>query len=218
MVNYLARPGVMPYLLPDLEDQLLIPYLEEADGFVIQGGSDLCPESYGEAYLNKEKWPGDKYRDDFELKIIDYAFKKKKPLYGICRGLQVLNTYFGGTLHQDISTEIKTDQVHRDPDEYDRVNHGVVLEKRGLLSKIYDGAETLQVNSVHHQAIKKLGVGLKADAYSTIDKICEAFHYTGEQLVLGVQWHPEFSKTLGEKVCDPEKIYDYFLKEVEKLK
>lgn len=218
MVNYLAREGVMPYLLPDLPDNLLKPYLEEADGFVIQGGSDLSPESYGEKFLNKERWPGDKYRDDFELKVIDYAFKNGKPIYGICRGFQVLNAYFGGTLYQDIATEVQTKQVHRDADKYDNINHSIDVVSNGLLSKIYDKADKLQVNSVHHQAVKVLGKDLVADAFSSSDQLIEAFHHKGEQVVLAVQWHPEFSPTLGDKVCDPKPLYDYFLSEVEKIK
>ncbi|MFT6071328.1 MAG: putative glutamine amidotransferase [Bacteriovoracaceae bacterium] len=216
MVRYLAREGVMPYLLPDLEDKLLKPYLEEADGFVIQGGVDLSPESYNEPYLNKERWPGDKYRDDFELKVIDYAFKAGKPIYGICRGFQVLNAYFGGTLHQDIQTELETKIAHRDPDLYDKVNHKITLDKEGLLKKLYK-KDVLNVNSVHHQAVKKLGKNLQIDAKSQ-DEIIEAFHFNGDQTVIGVQWHPEFSHSLGDKVCDPDVIYNYFLKEVEKLK
>lgn len=218
MVNYLARLGVMPYLLPDLPDELLKQYLDEADGFVVQGGSDLSPESYGEEFLDKERWPGDKYRDDFELKVIDYAFKNKKPIYGICRGFQVLNAYFGGTLHQDINSEIKTNEVHRDADQYDHINHPIDVSDGGLLHKLYDGAKKLQVNSVHHQAVKKLGEGLVVDAVSSSDQIVEAFHYEGDQCVFGVQWHPEFSPTLGDKVCDPTPLYDYFLKQVENSK
>lgn len=217
MVNYLAREGVMPYLLPDLPPHLLKAYLDEADGFVIQGGSDLSPESYGEPFLDKDRWPGDKYRDDYELKVIDYAFKNNKPIYGICRGFQVLNAYFGGTLHQDINTVVKTDQVHRDANLYDNINHSIDVEKSGLLYKLY-GELTLQVNSVHHQAVKKLGDKLVADASSSTDQIIEAFHYDGEETVFGVQWHPEFSPTLGDKVCDPTPLYDYFLEEVEKRK
>ncbi len=217
MVRYLAREGVMPYLLPDLEDKLLQAYLEEADAFVIQGGVDLSPESYNEPFLNIEKWPGDKYRDEFELKVIDYAFKAKKPIYGICRGFQVLNAYFGGTLHQDIQTELDTKVAHRDPDLYDKVNHKITLESNGLLKALYK-EEVLNVNSVHHQAVKKLGDKLITDAKSQDDGIIEAFHYDGDQVVIGVQWHPEFSHSLGDKVCDPNVIYNYFLKEVEKLK
>ncbi|MBK25357.1 MAG: peptidase C26 [Halobacteriovorax sp.] len=218
MVRYLARPGVMPYLLPDLKDDLLLQYLEEADGFIIQGGSDLCPETYGDDYIDKERWPGDPYRDQYELKVIDYAFKNKKPIYGICRGFQVLNAYFGGSLHQDINTEIKTKQVHRDPDKYDHINHEVDVTEDGLLHKIYEGKKKLQVNSVHHQAVKRLGDNLKVDALSSSDQIIEAFHYDGDQCAFGVQWHPEFSPTLKDVVCDPTPLYDYFLSEVEKNK
>jgi putative glutamine amidotransferase len=218
MVRYLARDGVMPYLLPELEDKLLLPYLKEADGLVLQGGSDLDPQSYGEDYLDQKKWPGDKFRDDYELKAVDYAFKNNIPIYGICRGFQVLNAYFGGTLYQDIQTETKTVEIHRDAQKYDHLNHTIELSKGGLLTQIYGDVPKLQVNSVHHQAVKQLGKKLKIDAISSKDQLIEAFHYEGEECVFGVQWHPEFSSTLKDQVCDPAPLYNYFLQEVENRK
>jgi len=211
MVNYVARPDVMPILLPDVEDKLLNLYLAECDAFLLQGGSDMAPESYNEKPIQEGRWPGDRHRDLVEFKILDYAIKNKKPVFGICRGFQVINAYFGGTLHQDISSELDTDLNHRDAIEYDKVNHTVDLVKNGLMQKLYDGVNTLQVNSIHHQAIKKLAPDLVVDAKSSEDDIIEAFTHKSHSNIFAVQWHPEFSKTLGNKLCDPAPLYNYFL-------
>jgi putative glutamine amidotransferase len=153
---------------------------------------------------------------------MDYAFKNKKPILAICRGFQVMNVYFGGTLYQDLGIQIQTPVKHRDADTYDRVHHDVALEKKGLLAELYqkthEAEPKLTVNSVHHQGIKTLGKNLVVDAISPDDQLVEAFHYqnTNENFVMGVQWHPEFSHTLKDLVADPKPIYDAFLKEVEK--
>src|SRR5690606_38817603 len=86
MAQYIARQGVLPVLLPDLQEDVLIDLLEEMDGFVFQGGNDVAPQSYGEEPILAGRWMGDTYRDEYELKIMDYAVKTGKPVFGICRG------------------------------------------------------------------------------------------------------------------------------------
>jgi putative glutamine amidotransferase len=216
MSLYLSREGVMPILIPDLPPEALAAFLAELDGFVFQGGADLSPKTYGDTPIENNRWPGDAHRDQYELKIMDYAFKNKKPILAICRGFQVMNVYFGGTLHQDLLIQTKTLVQHRDAETYDRVHHEVALTKNSLLKGLYENAEKLIVNSVHHQGIKTLGKNLTVDAICPTDQLIEAIHYTGipENFVLGVQWHPEFSHSLKGLVVDPSPIYDYFLKAV----
>ena len=92
MANFVTRKGVLPVLIPDIKDEkLLNDILREMDGFVLQGGADLAPETYGEKPIGK--WKGDAYRDTFELNILDYAVKNSKPIMGICRGFQLMNVY-----------------------------------------------------------------------------------------------------------------------------
>jgi putative glutamine amidotransferase len=152
---------------------------------------------------------------------MDYAFKNKKPVLAICRGFQVLNVFFGGTLYQDLGTEIQTPVKHRDAEIYDCIHHEVELVPMGILTDWYglknQNTPKIRVNSVHHQGIKKLGRDLVVDAISPDDKLIEAIHYanTSENFMVGVQWHPEFSYTLGSQVSDPKPIYDHFLKAVE---
>ena len=213
MARYLSRPGVMPVLLPDLAENRLMDYLQLVDGFVFQGGADICPKSYGEPYLDQQQWPGDHYRDLYELNIMAYAVKYQKPVYGICRGLQLINTYFGGKLYQDISTELSTDTEHRNAQTYDAIHHQVKYPEQGLLMSLYGKKPSITVNTVHHQAIKTLGKGLVAEAFSVDDGLIEAltYHNMQQQFILAVQWHPEFSHRLAEQVIDPEPLYDIFL-------
>jgi putative glutamine amidotransferase len=215
MSRWLARPGVMPILIPDLSPDRLYPYLEMMDGFVFQGGADIAPGTYGETAIENGRWPGDPHRDRYELTLMDWAFKNRKPVLAICRGFQLMNVYFGGTLYQDLKVETGTSVEHRNAETYDRVSHEVRCTEGSLLSQIYM-KDRLHVNSVHHQGVKTLGRHLKVDAHCSEDKLIEAFHYEGPEPVWfqGVQWHPEFSHTLGDRVISPEPLLDRFLKEI----
>ena len=136
MSRYLSRPGVLPVLIPDLASETdLKEILDQMDGFVIQGGSDMAPESYGEKPIGR--WLGDRHRDEYELKIMDYAIRQGKPVYGICRGFQVMNVYFGGTLFQDTVTQRSGTPEHRDADLYDQMNHPVELIEGTLFHRLY---------------------------------------------------------------------------------
>lgn len=213
MSKFLSRPGVMPILLPDLPWNELEQYLHEMDGFVFQGGADISPKSYGDQMIENGRWPGDYHRDQYELKIMDWAFKHKKPVLAICRGFQLMNVYFGGTLYQDLKIQTGTGVEHRNAELYDRIFHDVECTPDSLLSKLYNKTR-LTVNTVHHQGVKTLGKDLVVDAICPDDKLIEAFHYKNmdEHFVLAVQWHPEFSHTIKDKVVDPDIIYQYFLK------
>lgn len=215
MGKYLAKKGVMPILIPDLEDELLYPFLEEMDAFVFQGGSDVSPQSYKEPMIENGRWPGDRHRDLYELKIMDWAFKNKKPILAICRGFQICNVYFGGTLYQDLNLQTKTKVEHRNAEQYDKIYHEVHCTKESLLKDIYK-RDKLTVNSVHHQGVKDLGKNLIVDAHCPEDSLIEAFHYKDmkSNFVLAVQWHPEFSHTLKDKVVSPEPLLKYFFESI----
>lgn len=213
MSLFLSKKGVMPILLPDLPWEELEQYLLEMDGFVFQGGSDVSPKSYNEEMIENGRWPGDYHRDQYELKIMDWAFKHQKPILAICRGFQVANVYFGGTLYQDLKLQTHTQVEHRNAELYDKIFHQVTLTKESFLHSFYKN-ETITVNSVHHQGIKTLGKHLVIDAICPHDQLIEAFHYQDMQkhFVLAVQWHPEFSHTLKETVVDPAPLLETFLK------
>jgi putative glutamine amidotransferase len=215
MARFLSQKGVMPILIPDLPEDQLMQFLSEMDGFVFQGGADIASKTYKEAPIEDGRWPGDPHRDQYELKIMDYAFKNNKPILAICRGFQLTNVYFGGTLYQDLKIVTNTEVEHRNAELYDKVHHAVTCTDQSLLKDIY-GQDQLMVNSVHHQGVKTLGKDLIVDAHSPDDNLIEAFHYKNlkEKYVVGVQWHPEFSHTLGQKLCDPAPLYQHFLKAV----
>jgi putative glutamine amidotransferase len=212
MSRFLSRMGVMPILLPDVPWNELEQYLNEMDGFVFQGGADVSPKNYHEELIENGRWPGDFHRDQYELKIMDWAFKKRKPIFAICRGFQLANVYFGGSLYQDLKIQIQTPIEHRNAELYDKIFHDIECPKGSLLADIYQKKQ-MTVNSVHHQGIKSLGKNLVIDALSLEDHIIEAFHYKEmqEHFVLAVQWHPEFSHTLKDKVINPEPLMNYFL-------
>lgn len=222
MLHYVSRDDNTPILIPVFNDKKdLHRFIDKLDAIVVQGGVDLCPETYGEDHLDQEKWPGDKARDIYELDVIDYAFKNKIPILGICRGFQLLNAYFGGTLYQDIDTEIGTPIYHYNKPIYDENNHSVqFLDDSLLANEIYCNIDRIQqVNSIHHQAVKKLGNNLVVEAICPTDNIIEAFRYDSKhQFVYGVQWHPEFNHTLGDKLIDPDVFLDYFYSQIKSRK
>ena len=218
MAKYLYRPDVLPVLIPDLDDKSLETFLSQMDGFVLQGGVDIAPETYGHEPLDKKKWPGDAYRDKYELKILDFAFKNNKPVFGICRGCQLINVYFGGTLFQDLATETGSSH-HRDAEKYDRIHHPITFSPGGLLDGLYKNRKNSEVNSVHHQGIQDLGKDLNIEAVSP-DNLVEAVSHKkrASHFVLGVQWHPEFTPTLQNKLIPADPLYDLFLTEVARRK
>jgi len=210
MAKYVTQEGVLPILIPDVEEKYLQPILAEMDGFVLQGGSDLAPESYGKEPIGR--WKGDAYRDAYELRIMDYAIKNSKPILGICRGMQLMNVYFGGTLYQDIGTENPELDDHRSAQLYDTIKHPIEFVEGTILATLYANEQNPYINTVHHQAIKDLGANLEVYAYSN-DGLIEAIGYTKEPTgkVMGVQWHPEFTPTLGKELIDENKLFQVFL-------
>lgn len=214
MMRYVARPGVLPVMIPNVEESLQKEYLDEMDGFLFQGGSDVAPESYGEKPIGR--WKGDPYRDRYELNIMEYAFKSGKPILGICRGFQLMNVFLGGTLYQDMFTQRDGCLEHRNAELYDTISHEVEFTPGKILSEIYKNEKRNLINTVHHQAVKDLADDLEVLAISPNDGIIEAGGYTGAKpgKIMGVQWHPEFSPSLAEKVIDADLLYNHFIEQV----
>ena len=185
-------------------------YASELDALVLMGGSDVCPESYGEKALRPE-WNGDRIRDEYEIALFNAFVEQHKPVLGICRGAQVINVALGGTLYQDVATQLPRALNHRDWSIYADNCHATAIVPGTRLAKLYPTAPIVKTNSIHHQAVKDLGRNLVAEAYSEPDHVIEAVRYTGPSYVFAVQWHPEFHAPGDASFIDDTPILDDFL-------
>ena len=188
----------------DLDD-----YAERLDALVLEGGSDVSPTSYGETPL-EPKWSGDRIRDDYERALLAAFAERGKPVLGVCRGLQLMNVAFGGTLLQDIETQRPGALRHRDAAVYDRNVHAVEFEPGTRLARVFEGTRTATVNSVHHQGVKDLAPGFVVEARCPDDGMIEAIRRPEGSYMAAVQWHPEFHRR-GEGTLDDRPLLDEFL-------
>ena len=158
--------------------------------FLFTGGDDVYPPIYGEEKLD---CCGDveTERDEYEIKLLGEIIKLDKPVFGICRGIQIMNVALGGTLWQDITTQLLGGKSHTYKDENCRPSH--VVKASGFVSTLA-GADEIVTNSYHHQSLKKLGEGFEACAVSC-DGIIEAAEHTSLRYYKAVQWHPEMNPT-----------------------
>ena len=184
-------------------------YADALDGLVLQGGADVSPSTYGQQPLRAD-WAGDVVRDRYEIELIEAFMTAGKPVLGICRGAQLINASFGGTLIQDIATQRPAARAHVDPVLYDDLAHRIRFEPGSRLASTYAGHDSPLVNSIHHQAADRLGSGLAIEARSEEDGIVEAIRATGSLYVAGVQWHPEFHWRRTDRL-DPEPLMNSFL-------
>jgi putative glutamine amidotransferase len=188
-VRYLERAACLPLTLPTWLAHDKIPALiESVDGLLLTGGDDVYAGAYGEEVIPGE-WRIDPHRTFFEKALITEALSRNKPVFGICRGCQMINIALGGSLYQDIATQVEGAQQHRSPESPILTYHPVSIENESRLQNIL-GNSAYTVNSSHHQAIKTLASPLRISARAE-DGIIEGIELPGEQFVLGVQWHPE---------------------------
>lgn len=160
------------------------PRFKGIRGILLTGGGDIDPTLYGEE--NRGSKSVSRERDEFELKIIDKAFKEKLPIFAICRGQQILNVYFGGTLYQDLDMD-RGIRGHQKRGKDDAI-HEITIEPSTNLHSIL--GSNLEVNSSHHQAVKNLGKELKISARA-LDGTVEALEVEGHPEIISIQWHPE---------------------------
>ena len=185
------KAGGLAVLLPLSQDmQVLAELPERCDGFLLSGGPDIDARYFGEPNLkcNGEISP---LRDKLEIFIAKKALELEKPILGICRGIQVLNAALGGSLYQDIYTQINGRELLKHmqaaPGWYPI--HEIRIERDAKLWKCF-GREKLGVNSFHHQSVRSAGKGLRITAVSE-DGIVEAIEHESRIFTVGVQWHPE---------------------------
>jgi putative glutamine amidotransferase len=173
-----------PHLADD-PDELL----ELLDGLVLAGGADMDPSSYG-ADPDEKTNSTSLERDRLELALIRRAVEEDLPTLGICRGMQVLNVAFGGTLHQHLPDEVGHEDHRRAAGTFENSDHDVRLTEGSLAARA--AGELLHgTKSHHHQGVSTLGDGLEVTGISVLDDLPEAIEIPGKRFVLGVQWHPE---------------------------
>ena len=195
-VWWVQSGGALTYPIPTLDPAgpvTVADVVDDLDGLLLHGGSDVCPRTYGEEPLRPE-WEGDEIRDRYEIELIEAFHAAGKPILGICRGNQILNVAFGGTLWQDQREQGATERVHRSQELYDHNLHEVDLAPGCGLASLYPGKASVLVNSIHHQAVRDVAPGFAVEARSSDDGIVEAIRYDGDddRYAVGVQWHPEF--------------------------
>ncbi len=182
------------------------------DGLIIPGGGDILPELFGEETHPKVIYAL-KEVDLFEMELIRLARKHNKPLLGICRGAQLINVAFGGTLYQDIPSQYKDEVCHvQSWNNIDHPMHKVYLEEDSNLYKIF-GETVLDVNTLHHQSVKDLGQGLRIVGKAK-DGVVEAIE-TEDGMIIGVQWHPE---NLVPNYKEYMKIFEYLIEKSKEVK
>lgn len=196
--------GGIPIVLPlDLSDEDAERIVETCDGFLFTGGQDVSPDLYG---MNDATGTivSSPERDHLESLLLSRALLADKPILGICRGLQFINAFMGGTLWQDLPSQHPSEIIHRQGKPYDVPTHQVTLS--GDLQTLL-GKDILEVNTLHHQAVKDLGSGLTPMAIAP-DGIIEAAQMVGKRFVWAVQWHPEY---LFRTDKDSQAIFSCFV-------
>jgi len=227
VAHWIIAKDVICVMVPAVESESLIrrselslsAYAELLDGLVLQGGADIAPESYGERPISLD-WPGDRVRDRYEIDLFRAFQNAGKPVIGICRGCQLINVALGGTLYQDIPTQIAGSGVHADDGLYDRVLHDIDIVQDSRLALLYANRAGWKVNSLHHQAIKDLGKGVTVEARNAADGVIEAIRWDGPNYVFGMQWHPEFlaERRYSDEQLDGRPIVEEFLAYARRIK
>jgi putative glutamine amidotransferase len=197
--NYCAavrRAGGLPILLPH-EPELAAAYLDRIDGLIVTGGGfDVDPALFGAETRHPSVKTKDR-RTAFELVAAQGALARDMPVLGICGGQQLLNVALGGTLIQHIPDEVPDALPHRQPNPRDEPGHTVRIVVDTLLHRVTQSG-SLAVNSAHHQAVKQAGPGLVIDAVAE-DGVVEGIEDPRRRFCLGVQWHPEFELSDGDR-------------------
>ena len=174
--------GIPSYVAYSTDPERIAEYVKTFDGFLFAGGVDVHPKHYGEE-IKFDSVEVFEARDDFELALYAAAIKSGKPILGICRGVQLINVAEGGSLYQHIDG-------HSQEESGTVQTQKVLIEKDTPLSRMANGAESVMVNTFHHQAVKNIAPGFLPMAWSE-EGICEGIYNPEHKFLMGVQWHPE---------------------------
>lgn len=209
-IESVISAGGVPFILPVTTNTGLIEKLiDNIDGLLIPGGVDLNPLLYDEEPIIKQGEISDEI-DKLDMAAVKIADGKGKPILGICRGIQIINAAFGGTLYQDLSEAQGYYIKHQQQAKRNLATHTVNIKKDTVLYEIFGSKAA--TNSFHHQAVKDTASGFTASAISC-DGIIEAIEKTKPNFILGVQWHPEGMAKDNSKMLE---LFKRFMEEVKK--
>lgn len=187
-VNSIVTAGGVPVILPVINDyEAVEAQMRNVDGLLLSGGYDVNPLLYGEEPTKLQDFIYPEV-DEHDINLIKLAYKMNKPILGICKGIQVLNVAFGGTLYQDLSHMEDCFIKHSQNSKRNMAGHTVEILKGTKLHKIF--GDSIQTNSFHHQAVKEAASDFIVSAWSK-DGVVEGMEMKGKGFVMGVQWHPE---------------------------
>lgn len=205
----IIKIGGTPIILPLTDDEeTIFKYIDLIDGLILTGGDDINPQLFQEESLPETQIP-DLKRDSFDMLLIRYAIKKNIPILGVCRGMQLLNIYFGGSLYQDLKYNEEVYLKHLQGVGSPHIPvHKIIPVEDSFLDRLF--TKDLWVNSFHHQSIKEVGGNLQISAKSS-DNVIEAIEYIdNNHFILGVQWHPEMMYSQGNN-RDMKELFQYFM-------
>lgn len=208
-LDTVIRAGGIPVILPiTLDGTVLDTLCERIDGLLMSGGNDITPSLYGEERYQETR-DNSETRDKTEKRLLDTFLQTEKPLLAVCRGMQFLNVYQGGTLYQDIKKDLPKALNHEsstDAEVFNHIAHTIAIEDNTKLRQILEVAE-IDTNTHHHQAIKKLGTGLRVTARAE-DDVIEAIETDDDRFIIGIQAHPE---SLGGVLPVWDRLFKAFI-------
>lgn len=206
-INSIIRAGGIPVVLPlTANEQVIDTLLDTIDGLLLSGGVDIHPKRYGEE-IHPACGEIDEVRDESEFLLVNRAIGRNMPVFGICRGFQVICVALGATLFQDIESQLGIPKEnHRQSEPYDDPVHTVRFKDGGLFARITD-TPLMPTNSMHHQAVKDAGDKIKIEGI-TMDGIVEAVSMAGNEAIIGVEFHPEYLDHYSDFAA---RLFRYFV-------
>lgn len=207
-IEALERVGLAPVLITPAHSSAAISAIVSAcAGIVLTGGEDVDPARYGEK-PSPALGSVVRERDEMEWRVLDAALPRGVPVFGICRGLQVLNVYLGGTLYQDLNTERPGSVLHQQAEPWGRGSHYVSVAADTLLAEAI-GSDRIFINSFHHQGIRDLAPTLRVTARAE-DGLAEGVEAPDHPWLIGVQWHPERHEATAPETDPDRRLFETF--------